>query len=92
MANASTNGDDSITEVAQSPKRVLEVDLTNSPQPVVTTKLIPKTRPTPVPPLGAFESAAEQEEEESAGNLFCLSLYKIKLSKQVISRMMLKDT
>ena len=55
------DGDDSITEVAQSPKRVLEVDLTNSPHPVVTTKLIPRTRPTPNPPLGASSEAPVKE-------------------------------
>merc|ERR1712154_61529 len=60
-AHASTGGDDSITEVAQSPKRVLEVDLTNSPQPLVTTKLIPRTRPTPTPPLGASSEAPVEE-------------------------------
>ena len=67
MANASNDGDDSITEVAQSPKRVLEVDLTNSPQPVVTTKLIPKRRPTPTPPLGASEVSVEEDIEDNAG-------------------------
>merc|ERR1712154_39241 len=61
-AHASTGGDDSITEVAQSPKRVLEVDLTNSPQPLVTTKLIPRTRPTPVTPLGASSEAPVEED------------------------------
>ena len=29
-SNVSTDGDDSITEVAQSPKKILEIDLTNS--------------------------------------------------------------
>merc|ERR1712154_466296 len=62
VANVSTNGDDSITEVAQSPKRVLEVDLTNSPQPLVTTKLIPRARPTPVTPLGASSEAPVEED------------------------------
>ena len=96
-SNVSTDGDDSITEVAQSPKKFLEIDLTNSPQilkkvteidlthspqiskrvteidlthspqPVVTTKLIPRTRPTPTPPLGPTEVSVEEcdsDEEE----------------------------
>ena len=114
-SNVSTDGDDSITEVAQSPKKVteidlanspqilkkvteidlthspqiskkvteidlsghpqiprkvIEIDLTDSPQPVVTTELIPRTRPTPTPPLGATEVSVEDsdsgEEDEPA--------------------------
>lgn len=59
-------GDDSITEVAQSPKKVFEIDLTNSPDPVVTTKLIPRTRPTPAPPLVAPEVSFEEDQSNEA--------------------------
>ena len=51
----------------QIPRKVAEIDLTHSPQPVVTTKLIPRTRPTPTPPLGPTEVSVEEcdsDEEE----------------------------
>ena len=76
-SDISADGDDSIMEVAQSPKKVYEIDLTNSPNPLITTKLIPRTKPTPPLPLGAAETSCEEIQshdtvEASAGIISCL--------------------
>ena len=91
-------GDDSIMEVAQSPKKVFEIDLTNSPKPVVTTKLIARTRPMPPPPLVVAPEVSSKDQaneaslhddstETSAGDKDSVLFYEAKdISSTVLSQ------